>query len=83
VIYSSYKHLFRTLTGEYFPQILSNLIFQGFLLLLPFKVAGNTILLDSRERPESKEAEIVVDPTRAMFALVGNPLLKKNGFIKV
>jgi hypothetical protein len=59
------------------------LIFQGFLLLLPFKVAGNTILLDSRERLERKEAEIVVDPTRVPFALVGNPLLKKNGFIRV
>jgi len=27
--------------------------------------------------------KIVVDPTRAPFALVGNPLLKKNGFIEV
>jgi hypothetical protein len=29
-----------------------------------------------------KRLKIVVDPTRAMFALVGNPLLKKNGFIR-
>lgn len=48
--------------------------------LLPFKGAGHIILSDSRERPETKRLKIVV--TRATFALVGNPILQKNGFIR-
>ena len=50
------------------------------MLLFPFKEAGHIILSDSRERPETKRLKIVF--TRATFALVGNPILKKNGFIR-
>ncbi len=51
------------------------------MLLLPSRLQDTLSFQTRMSVLKRMRLKIVADPTRASFALVGNPILKKNGFI--